>query len=62
MAMLFIEKEAEFANAKSWFLETPHRSFKNHYFYEKLGYVKTGQIEEINDNLKLIYFEKVIRE
>jgi ribosomal protein S18 acetylase RimI-like enzyme len=60
-AMEFIEAEKEFSDAESWSLETPHKSFKNQYFYEKLGYVRTGQVKEINKKLKLIYFEKVIK-
>jgi GNAT superfamily N-acetyltransferase len=60
-AIEFIEKEKEFVDARIWTLETPHKSLKNHYFYEKLGYVRNGEVEEINENLKLIYFEKVIR-
>jgi len=59
--MEFIEDEKEFADAERWILETPHKSFKNHYFYEKLGYVRTGKVEEINGNLKFIYFQKVIK-
>ncbi len=59
-AMEFIEKEPDFQDAHIWTLETPHKSFKNHYFYEKLGYIRTGQVEEINENLKLIHFKKII--
>ena len=55
----FIENLEECSDAEIWTLETPHKSFKNHYFYEKLGYVRTGE-EELNENLKLIYFKKVI--
>ena len=60
-AIEFIENDKEFSDAERWILETPHKSFKNHSFYEKLGYVRTGQVEEITENLKLIYFEKVIK-
>ena len=56
--MEFIENE--FSDAKIFSLETPHKSFKNHYFYEKLGYARTGKIEEISENLSLIYYEKSI--
>ena len=57
-AMEFIENELP--DAKVLSLETPHKSLKNHYFYEKLGYTRTGKVEEINENLKLIYYEKAI--
>lgn len=59
-AMEFIE--SEFNDTRIFTLETPHKSFKNHYFYEKLGYKRTNEIEEINENLKLIYYEKTIVE
>jgi len=53
--------ETQFADAKRWSLETPHKSFKNHYFYEKSGFVRTGQVEKVSEKLKLIYFEKIIK-
>ncbi|WBW95701.1 GNAT family N-acetyltransferase [Oceanirhabdus sp. W0125-5] len=58
-AMVFIENQ--FPDARIWTLETPHKSLKNHYFYENLGYIRTGQVEEINENLKLIYFKKEMK-
>jgi GNAT superfamily N-acetyltransferase len=57
-AIEFVEKEQP--DAYTWTLETPHKSFKNHYFYEKLGYYRTGEVEEISENLKLIYYKKTI--
>lgn len=60
-AIKFIEEEKDFADAKRWRLDTPHKSFKNHFFYEKLGYVRTGRVEEISEKLKLIYYEKIIK-
>ena len=56
--MEFIENE--FSDAKIFSLETPHKSFKNHYFYEKLGYARTGKIEELSESLSLIYYQKSI--
>lgn len=32
-----------FPHAKRWSLETPHRSIRNHHFYEKCGFVKVGE-------------------
>jgi len=54
-AMEFIENELY--DAKTLSLDTPHKSYKNHYFYEKLAYIRTGKI---NENLKLLYYEKTI--
>lgn len=39
-AMMFLEQA--FPQAKRWSLFTPHKSYRNHRFYEKLGYLKTG--------------------
>jgi ribosomal protein S18 acetylase RimI-like enzyme len=40
-AMRFLEHA--FPQAKRWSLVTPHKSYRNHYFYQKLGYQKTGE-------------------
>lgn len=61
-AMVFIESCKEFSDALYWTLETPHRSYKNHHFYEKMGYVKTGDVEVISYKLKLIHYKKVLKE
>ncbi|HBD94936.1 MAG: hypothetical protein A2015_08260 [Spirochaetes bacterium GWF1_31_7] len=29
----------------SWYLETPDWAFRNHHFYESIGFVKTGETE-----------------
>ncbi|MDQ2087956.1 GNAT family N-acetyltransferase [Herbivorax sp. ANBcel31] len=58
MAMEFIEKEI--TDADIWTLETPHKSYKNHHFYEKLGYKRTGNIEDFSENLKLIHYKKTV--
>lgn len=43
-----------------WVLETPHDLEKNHHLYYKMGYVKTGKIEKINDKLTNEHFKKEI--
>lgn len=53
--------EGKYPDAKSWFLDTPYLSFRNHHFYEKIGYKKTG--EEIPDkekDFKLFLYEKIM--
>lgn len=41
MAMKFLEDE--FPEAQRWILETSYLSYRNHHFYEKLGFVKIGE-------------------
>ena len=56
-AVRFIE--AEFPDAKIWTLYTPHKDYRNHHFYEKLGYKKIGE-NIINDNLSLFNYRKEV--
>ena len=58
-AIQFVERE--FADAKVWTMWTPHKTEKNHYFYEKIGYKRTGIEERINDNLILVQYGKKIK-
>jgi len=46
-AIKFLEKE--FPQAKVWGLDTPYKSYRNHHFYEKMGYVKVRETEPIKD-------------
>ncbi len=39
--------ENEYNMVTTWFLLTPHEDYRNHYFYEKLGYKKVGEIKPI---------------
>lgn len=55
-AIKFVENE--FVDAKVWTAWTPHRTEKNHRFYEKVGYGKTGIQEKIMDNLTLVQYGK----
>ena len=41
-AMRFLEQA--FPEARLWSLVTPHKSYRNHHFYAKMGYQKTGEI------------------
>ncbi len=47
-----------FPDAVRWTLETPYRSFRNHHFYEKLGFMKTGETEPEPDGFYLFLYEK----
>jgi ribosomal protein S18 acetylase RimI-like enzyme len=52
-AMRFIEKTHP---ASRWTLHTPTYAIRNQHFYEKFGYVKTG--EEAHPDITLIAYEK----
>ena len=59
-AISFLEKE--FPDAKCWRLHTPHKNYRNHHFYEKMGYKKIGETEprEEKDGFFLYEYEKRI--
>lgn len=53
--------EEKFPKAKVWNLDTPYLSFRNHHFYEKMGYVKTGEeIPDKSSEFKLFLYEKTM--
>lgn len=52
--------EKMFPQAKSWELSTILEEERNCYFYEKMGYNKTGVCKKLNDNATLIYYRKEI--
>ncbi len=54
---LLKEVEIKFNDVKRYELFTGHRSEKNLYLYQKLGYLQFKS-EIINENLQLIYLEK----
>lgn len=57
--MALIEKK--YKKIKKWWLFTPYKEFRNHYFYEKLGYKKVGESQPIeNDAFTLFRYEKEI--
>lgn len=54
--------EDKFPDAKKWNLDTPYLSFRNHHFYEKMGYIKVGEvIPDKNKDFKLFLYEKTIK-
>lgn len=60
-AITFIENE--FPEAKSWRLHTPFKNYRNHHFYEKMGYRKIGETSPKEDKggFYLFEYEKIIR-
>lgn len=50
--------EAEYPEAIRWELDTILQEEKLCYIYEKMGYVKTGQVENIKIGMDLAYFGK----
>lgn len=49
--------ENEFPKVKKWTLCTPHKNYRNHGFYEKLGYKKVGE-HRVMEGLSLIDYLK----
>jgi RimJ/RimL family protein N-acetyltransferase len=48
----------EYKDADKWTLETPYLSYRNHHFYEKLGFQKVGTTEPEPDGFHLFLYEK----
>ncbi|WP_047982254.1 GNAT family N-acetyltransferase [Ornithinibacillus contaminans] len=46
---------------KIWELATLQEEVGNCYLYEKIGYVKTGIVKEINERATLVYYKKFIQ-
>jgi ribosomal protein S18 acetylase RimI-like enzyme len=55
-ALLKIEKMH--SDVERWFLDTILQEAGNCHLYEKLGYKITDKIEEINEKMTLVFFEK----
>lgn len=41
-----------------WCLDTILQETGNIHLYEKMGYVRTGKVEHINDRMDIVFFEK----
>ena len=54
-AILFLE--SEFPDAKCWRLHTPYKSYRNHHFYEKMGYRKIGETKPLIDKGGFFLYE-----
>lgn len=56
-AIRFIENE--FPNARKWTLDTPSAATRNHYLYEKMGYIKINEmLLDKTTGLYLYFYEK----
>ncbi|MCL2765261.1 MAG: GNAT family N-acetyltransferase [Treponema sp.] len=51
--------EEKYKPKNGWILDTILQEEGNCYLYEKIGYKRTGQIEKINENMDIIYYEKL---
>lgn len=51
-----------FPQAMMWELATILEEERNCYFYEKMGFNKTGVSRKLNENATLIYYKKVAKE
>lgn len=49
----------EMHGATGWELDTILQEEKNCYLYEKMGYVRTGKTEVVNDRLTLVFYVKL---
>jgi GNAT superfamily N-acetyltransferase len=59
LAIKFIEKE--FNYVKKWSLDTPYLSYRNHHFYEKMGYKKVSETKpEEESEFRLYEYEKIM--
>ncbi|MFT5701118.1 MAG: GNAT superfamily N-acetyltransferase [Desulforhopalus sp.] len=47
--------ETHYNNVTTWALVTPYKAYRNHHFYEKLGYVKNGEIQPDPNNAFTIF-------
>lgn len=52
--------EEFYQDSKLWELDTILEEKGNCYLYEKMGYKKTGRLEEIKDGMTIVYYEKWI--
>lgn len=53
--------EQQFPNARTWTLDTPYKAYRNHHFYEKLGYQKVREHQpDKNNAFKVIIYKKTV--
>ena len=50
--------EEKYKPKNGWILDTILQEKGNCHLYEKIGYKKTGQIENINENMDIVFYEK----
>lgn len=55
------ELEKRHAETTVWSLDTPYKNYRNHHFYESLGYVKVGE-NKLDEDLILFDYQKCRQE
>jgi GNAT superfamily N-acetyltransferase len=50
---------ASYPAAKKWTLDTPAWAVRNHYFYEKHGFVQTGEIQDTQNSESIWEYERI---
>jgi GNAT superfamily N-acetyltransferase len=50
--------EKKYKPQNGWILDTILEEDGNCHLYEKMGYKKTGEIEQINETMHIVYYEK----
>ena len=50
--------EEKYKPKNGWILDTILQEKGNCYLYEKIGYKKKGKIENINENMDIVFYEK----
>ncbi len=58
LAQKAFEEIEKIHGSNHWMLDTILQEEGNCYLYEKLGYQKTGKIENINEQMDIVYYEK----
>ena len=58
LAQKTFEEIERLHGSDNWMLETILQEEGNCYLYEKLGYKRTGKIENINERMDIVYYEK----
>ena len=56
------QMEQLYPNAKKWELDTIAQEDKLCHLYEKVGFRKTGRVENLKDGMDLVFYEKVMKE
>jgi len=51
----------DFPDIRLWKLTTPYLSYKNHHFYESLGFTKASETKPDNNGFYLFEYEKIVK-
>lgn len=54
--------EQKYSKAIIWALVTPYKAYRNHHFYEKIGYSKVGEVQpDAKNEFKVFKYKKEIK-